>query len=61
MRQTIPYHKPYRDGPGFFGWLFRLLLILFLLGGLGFLGFAFVGDLSRETETRSIELELESE
>lgn len=58
MRQTIPYNKPYREGPGFFGWLFRLLMILILLGGLGFMAFAYVGDLSRETETRTIDLEL---
>jgi hypothetical protein len=58
MRQTIPYNKPYRDGPGFFGWLFRFLVILVILGGLGFLAFAYVGDLSREPEPRRIELEL---
>lgn len=49
----------YDDGPGFFGYLFRLLLILIVLGGVGFVGFAWFGDLSRTPEPRSLPVSLD--
>lgn len=47
------------DGPGFFGYLFRLVLVLVLVGGVGFVAFAYFGDLSRTPEPRSIPVELQ--
>jgi hypothetical protein len=46
------------DRPGIRGYLFRLILILLLLGGLGFLAFAYFGDLSVPTEPHSQPVEL---
>ena len=54
MRQI----RPYDDGPGLFGWLFRLLMMVILVGGLGFLAFAFFGDISRPPEPRSLPVDL---
>jgi len=48
----------YDDGPGFFGYLFRLVVILILVGGLGFIAFAYFGDLGRVPEPRSLPVEL---
>lgn len=49
----------YRDDrPGILGYLFRLILILLVLGGLGFLAFAYVGDLSVPTAPRSLPVDL---
>lgn len=48
----------YDDGPGFFGYLIRLLVLLVLLGGIGLVGFAYFGDLSRAPEPRSLPVEL---
>ena len=48
----------YDDGPGVIGYLLRLVLILVLLGGVGFLAFAYFGDLSRQPEPRSLPVEL---
>lgn len=46
------------DRPGFFSYLFRFLFILLLVGGLGFLAFAWFGDLSVAPEPRSLPVEL---
>lgn len=51
----MPRHD---DRPGFFGYLFRLVLILLLLAGVGFLAFAFVGDLSVTPQPRSLPVDL---
>ncbi|GAB4261838.1 MAG: hypothetical protein Kow0013_06750 [Pararhodobacter sp.] len=50
--------RHYDDGPGFFGYLFRLIMVLILLGGIGFLAFAYVGDLSQPATPRRIPLDL---
>ncbi|MCA2010195.1 hypothetical protein [Pararhodobacter sp. CCB-MM2] len=49
----------YNDGPGFFGYLFRLVLILVLVGGVGFVAFAYFGDLGRAPEPRSLPVDLQ--
>jgi hypothetical protein len=48
----------YDDGPGLFGYLFRLIVILALVSVIGFLAFAYFGDLSRTPEPRSIPIDL---
>ena len=48
----------YDDGPGLFSYLFRLVLILVLVGGIGFLAFAYFGNLDRTPEPRSLPVEL---
>jgi hypothetical protein len=49
----------YRDeGPGVFGYLFRGVLVLVLLGGLGLGAFVMFGDLSRPAEPRSLSVDL---
>ncbi|MFN4102069.1 MAG: hypothetical protein ACK4GT_20090 [Pararhodobacter sp.] len=49
----------YDEGPGFFGYLLRLLVILILVAGLGFVAFAYVGDIGRPPEPRSLPVELQ--
>lgn len=49
------------DGPGLFSVVFRLLLVVVLLGALGLLAFAFVGDLSRAPQPRSLPVDLPQE
>ncbi|WP_209424634.1 hypothetical protein [Pararhodobacter sp. SW119] len=46
------------DRPGFLGYLFRALLLLVVIAGLGFLAFAYLGNLDRPTEPRSVPVEL---
>lgn len=46
------------DRPGFLSYLLRFLLILLLVGGVGFLAFAWFGDLSVTPEPRSVPVEL---
>lgn len=46
----------YDEGPGFMGYLFRFLLMLLLLAGVGLAGFAYIGDLSRPAEQRLLPL-----
>ncbi|MFN3954714.1 MAG: hypothetical protein ACK4LQ_09690 [Pararhodobacter sp.] len=46
------------DRPGILGYLFRLILILLLLGGIGLLAFAYFGDLSVEPQPRSMPVDL---
>lgn len=48
----------YDDGPGVMGYLFRLLLVLLVLAGIGLAGFAYVGDLSRPAEPRLVPVTL---
>ncbi|MCL4674633.1 MAG: hypothetical protein KJZ59_01055 [Pararhodobacter sp.] len=48
----------YDDGPGLLGYLFRLVLILLLVFGIGFVAFAYFGDLSRAPEPRSVPVDL---
>ena len=48
----------YDDGPGILGYLFRLVMILVVLGGIGFVAFAYFGDLSRTPEPRSLPVTL---
>lgn len=54
----MPAMRHYDDGPGLLGYLFRLIVVLVVLGGLGFVAFAYVGDLSRAPETRSFPVEM---
>jgi len=49
------------DRPGFLGFFFRLVLILLILGGLGFLAFAYFGDLSISPEPRSLPIDINRE
>ena len=49
----------YDEGPGFMGYLFRLLLILLVLAGLGLVAFSYVGDLSRPAEPRLVPVTLD--
>jgi len=51
----MPRHD---DRPGFFGYLFRMLLLLLVIAGLGFVAFAYFGDLDRPTAPRSQPVEL---
>lgn len=46
------------DGPGFFGYLTRVMVVLVLLGGLGLGAFTLFGDLSRPAEPRSLPVDL---
>lgn len=46
------------DRPGILGYLFRLILILLVLGAIGFIAFAYVGDLSVPTEPRTLPVDL---
>ncbi|MCC5969717.1 MAG: hypothetical protein JJU15_07190 [Pararhodobacter sp.] len=46
------------DRPGFLGYLFRLILILLIVGGLGFMAFAYFGDLSVPTSPRNLPVDL---
>jgi hypothetical protein len=48
------------DRPGFFGYLFRLLFVLLLIAGLGFLAFAYFGDLEVAPERRILPVDLGS-
>lgn len=47
------------DRPGILGYLFRLVVILVLLGGVGFVSFAYFGDLTRTPEPRSLPVDLQ--
>lgn len=49
------------DRPGFLGYFFRLSLIVLILGGLGFLAFAYFGDLAITPEPRSLPVEINRE
>lgn len=42
----------YDDRPGLLGYLMRFLVMLILLAGIGLVGFAYVGDLSRPAQPR---------
>lgn len=44
----------YDDGPGVLGYLFRMSLMLLLVAGIGFVAFAYFGDLARTPEPRSL-------
>lgn len=46
------------DRPGVLGWLFRLFLILLIVGGAGFLAYAYVGDLSVAPQPVSVPVPL---
>lgn len=48
----------YDDRPGFLGYLFRFLFLLVLVAGLGFVGFAYVGDLDRPADPRMVPVTL---
>ena len=48
----------YDDGPGLFGYLFRLIFVLLLVFGVGFVAYAYFGDLSQIPEPRNIPVEL---
>ena len=49
----------YDEGPGLGGYLLRLLLVLVVLGGLGLVGFAYFGDLSRPAAPRLLPVTLD--
>jgi hypothetical protein len=42
----------YDEGPGLVGYLLRFVLLLVLLAGIGLVGFAYFGDLSRPAAPR---------
>lgn len=44
----------YDDGPGLAGYLLRLIVLLVFLMGIGFVAFAFLGDLSRDPAPRVV-------
>lgn len=46
------------DRPGFFGYLFRALILLLLIAGLGFVAFAYFADLDMPAEPRSLPVDL---
>ena len=48
------------DRPSFLGYVFRLILVLVLLGLIGLVAFAYFGDLSVEPEPRSLPVELDA-
>lgn len=51
----------YDDSPSLLGYLFRFLFILIFLGGLGFIGFAYFGDLSTPATPRTVPVTLDPE
>ena len=53
------YNSRYDDRPSLLGYLFRLLMMLALVGGLGFVAFAYFGDLSVTPEPRTLDLNRE--
>lgn len=44
--------------PGLFGYLFRLIFMLLILGGIGLVSYAYVGNFDVAPEPRSIPLDL---
>ena len=48
------------DRPSFLGYLFRLILILVLLGMIGLVAYAYFGDLSIDPEPRSLPVEIDA-
>ena len=46
------------EGPGLFGYLIRFVFLIVLLGGIGLVGFAFFGDLSRPAAPVSLPVTL---
>ena len=55
------YNSRYDDRPSLPGYLFRLLMMLVLVGGLGFVAFAYFGDLSVTPEPRTLQIDLNRE
>ena len=53
------YNSRYDDRPSLLGYLFRLMLAL--VGGLGFVAFAYFGDLSVTPEPRTLQIDLNRE
>ncbi len=50
----------YDEGPGLGAWLLRLLGVLILLTVIGFVAYAFIGDLSRPATPRALPVTLGS-
>lgn len=50
------YHD---ERPGLLGYALRLVVILVVLGAIGLVGFAYFGDLSPVTDSRSIPISLD--
>jgi hypothetical protein len=48
----------YDEGPGFLGYLFRLLFVILLVVGLGFVAYSLVGDLARPASPRIVPVTL---
>lgn len=48
----------YNEGPGVLGYLFRFLFMMVLLAGLGFVAFAYLGDLSRPANPQMVPVTL---
>jgi len=55
------YNSRYDNRPSFLGYLFRLLFMLALVGGLGFVAFAYFGDLSVTPQPRTLQIDLNRE
>lgn len=48
----------YDDGPGLAGYLLRFIFMLILLAGIGFVAFAYFGDLDRPAAPRMLPVTL---
>lgn len=46
------------EGPGLGGYLLRFLLVLVVLAGVGLVGYAYFGDLSRPAQPRLLPVTL---
>jgi hypothetical protein len=48
----------YDEGPGFLSYLFRFLMVVILVVGLGFVAYSLVGDLARPASPRIVPVTL---
>ena len=46
------------DGPGFFGYLVRLILIIVLVGTIGLVAYAYFGDLTQAPAPQTVPVPL---
>lgn len=55
------FDSRYDDRPTILGYLFRLVMMLVLVGAIGFVAYAYFGDISREPESRTLPIDLSTE